>query len=729
MFVCGMTSGRYAPEFANNKNKHYMNTEELLAPLFFVVISLMAGAIMKFVLKKSSFPYTVGLFCFGIGIGILDRIGALDGIGFLSSSIDVAGNTDPNLILYIFLPLLIFDAAYEMNMHIFKKTLVNSSLLAGPGMVVAMLLTAALVMLMKWAVPGFPAWDWNMALMFGALISATDPVAVVALLKELGVSKRFSTLVDAESMLNDGTGIVLFMMFFGAYSAVSPTFGSPVVEFLWVCAGGALLGFLLARITIWLLLQLKGDALVQNSAVIFAAYITFFLAQGSFGLSGVIALVAFGLTITYMGKPRFKAEVNRFMEHFWELTAYIANTLIFIIVGIVIAMKVDFSWMNLLVTVAVYIGVNIVRAIVILLFFPLMKRCGYGLTVRESVILGWGGLRGALGLTLALMVSYATSIPEDVRGQVLFFTAGIVTLTLTVNATTTRWLLAKMGLTKVLSSKILMDYSIREKARDTAEKYYETLKQKEGMVEADWNYVREFLPEKETAPEAQMRMKDMLADMRLRILNRERQFTWSLFVDGAISTTTLRRLTGSLDELYDHDGTMPLSYRKSIFSYYSEPFALKLLRKAPFFMQWYDRYFHDRVTNGYDLGRGFIVIQKESIKMVDEFATSEVLTSEERTRLENLKREIARNISAVEKHIEKLAHEFPVSYRYALTHKAARMLLCHERRTVGQYVSEGILSEKDAEALMDSIDTRCGELNAGCTLKMCLHLAKKYLNL
>ena len=101
-----------------------------------------------------------------------------------------------------------------------------------------MLLTAALMIGIGTFAPSYEGWNWTFALMFGALISATDPVAIVALLKELGTSKRFSTLVDAESMLNDGTGIVLFMLFFGAYTATGVS-DSPVADFIMVVAGGA----------------------------------------------------------------------------------------------------------------------------------------------------------------------------------------------------------------------------------------------------------------------------------------------------------------------------------------------------------------------------------------------------------------------------------------------------------------------------------------------------------
>ncbi len=259
-----------------------METYQLLAPLSFIIISLMVGAILKVLLKKtnSTIPYTVGLFAFGIIIGLLDRSGILSDNEILKAAIDSAGNADPDMILYIFLPILIFDAAYELDTHIFRKTLTNATLLSVPGVVIAMFLTAALVMGIFYVLPVETNWNWSFALMFGALISATDPVAVVALLKELGTSKRFSTLVDAESMLNDGTGIVLFMLFFGAYTTAGAS-SSPVADFMVVVFGGILTGLIAALLCIWIVTQIHKDELLQNSIIILSTYLTFFLAQES----------------------------------------------------------------------------------------------------------------------------------------------------------------------------------------------------------------------------------------------------------------------------------------------------------------------------------------------------------------------------------------------------------------------------------------------------------------
>ena len=689
-----------------------MEEYTFLAPLLLTIGGLIIGAILKSLLKHSRLPYTVGLFAIGIILGVMNRTGVFQSLPELHDAVSSVANINPDLILYLFLPILIFDAAYELNLHIFKKTLANATLLAAPGLIICMLLTGALMMGVATFIPGFESWTWAFALMFGALISATDPVAVVALLHELKTSKRFSTLVDAESLLNDGTGIVCFMLFFGAYAAGEATHASPVITFIREVGLSTLLGFLLARIVIWFITRINSEEMVQNSVIILAAYLTFILSQYYLGVSGVIALVAFGLTVTYVGKPRLKPQVNTFMEHFWELLTYIANTLIFILVGVVIAEKVDFSWGALGVLILIYIALNLIRFAMIMLLYPVMKRLGYGLTRRESVILTWGGLRGALAMTLALMVSYTPAIPEDIRSQVLFFTAGIVTLTLCINATTMRALLNRLGLTHVPSARTMLAYRIEKSIRDNSEKYLEGLKKRDALEGANWHKVENYMTAQPQEPAKNPQNKAMLPEIRLRVLDKEKAICREIYEEGVISKPVFLRLMNSLDELYDHDGNYPLNVRTSIFKFCQRTDLLNTLRNIPYLQNWMTFYFRERITVVYDLGRGFIILQKGSLKLLDDLRASEWVTGEQDSVLDTLREEINDNINRMSAFINNLADNFPKAYGHALTIKSIRMLLSNERRTVKQLINNGMLSEKDAERLLDDIDERTDEINS-----------------
>lgn len=689
-----------------------MEEYTFLAPLLLTIGGLIIGAILKSLLKHSRLPYTVGLFAIGIILGVMNRTGVFQSLPELHDAVSSVANINPDLILYLFLPILIFDAAYELNLHIFKKTLANATLLSAPGLIICMLLTGALMMGVATFIPGFESWTWAFALMFGALISATDPVAVVALLHELKTSKRFSTLVDAESLLNDGTGIVCFMLFFGAYAAEEATHASPVITFIREVGLSTLLGFLLARIVIWFITRINSEEMVQNSVIILAAYLTFILSQYYLGVSGVIALVAFGLTVTYIGKPRLKPQVNTFMEHFWELLTYIANTLIFILVGVVIAEKVDFSWGALGVLILIYIALNFIRFAMIMLLYPVMKRLGYGLTRRESVILTWGGLRGALAMTLALMVSYTPAIPEDIRSQVLFFTAGIVTLTLCINATTMRALLNRLGLTHVPSARTMLAYRIEKSIRENSEKYLEGLKKRDALEGANWHKVESYMTAQPQEPAKNPQNKAMLPEIRLRVLDKEKAICREIYEEGVISKPVFLRLMNSLDELYDHDGNYPLNVRTSIFKFCQRTDLLNTLRNVPYLQNWMTFYFRERITVVYDLGRGFIILQKGSLKLLEDLRASEWVTGEQDSVLDTLREEINDNINRMSAFINNLADNFPKAYGHALTIKSIRMLLSNERHTVKQLISNGMLSEKDAERILDDIDERTDEINS-----------------
>lgn len=689
-----------------------MEDFSLLAPLLLAIAGLLAGAVLKAVLRRSQFPYTVALFILGLAVGLCDRTGLLAAWPSVGEAVGGVADTNPDFILYVFLPVLIFNAAYEMDMHVFRKTLANATLLAVPGLVLCMGLTGLLLVGIGAVVPGYEQWNWSFALMFGALISATDPVAVVALLQELKTSKRFSTLVDAESLLNDGSGIICFMLFFGAYTASGSGDGmSPLPEFVKVVAGGAILGWLAARAAVAFITRIASDETVQNSVIVLSAYLTFILTQYYLGISGIIALVAFGLTVAYSGRPRLEPQVNAFMGKFWELLTYIANTLVFIMVGIVIAAKVSFSWVDLGVLVLIYAALNLIRFVMIRAFYPLMKRLGYGLTDRESVILTWGGLRGALGMTLALMVSYTPAIPETIRGHVLFFTAGIVTLTLVFNATTMRWLLRRLGLTQVPSARTAIEQKVRESVRESSEKYLERLRRHDSLRGADWGEVDRYLPA--AVPDtADARPAGLIEEVRLRILVKEKSACRELHEQGVLSQTSLRRLIDSADELLDRDGACGLDCRASVF----EPFERSFLRRglpAGRLRRWWGNCRCRRIVRLYDLGHGFIALQRGGQALLNELAATPFAAEEQPEILRTLHAELERNVGRMERAMAVLSENYPRAYRRAITRRAVGMLLGNERKTIGRLLAEGILSPEDAETLLGDTKRREASRRSG----------------
>ena len=212
-----------------------MHQETGLLILIFVIAALLTGAAARYFLRGLRLPYTVILLLLGLGVGYLPKLYDLQSVApSLLTTLHLVADINPHLILFLFLPTLIFESAFGMEVHLFKRMLSQILTLAIPGMLLCTLATAALSLyLVPWQ------WSWLIALMFGALISATDPVAVVALLKEVSSRKRLETLIEGESLINDGTAIVVFTLFYSlAVSSQEPSIGIGVIgNFLWVVSG------------------------------------------------------------------------------------------------------------------------------------------------------------------------------------------------------------------------------------------------------------------------------------------------------------------------------------------------------------------------------------------------------------------------------------------------------------------------------------------------------------
>jgi len=671
-----------------------------LSPLFFVILALIIGAATRQGLRKSPLPFTVGLLLIGIGLGVVARIGWFDtwsigsvhiNVKFLSNAVEWAGNIDPHVILFVFLPTLIFEAAFAMDVHTFKKSVGNASILAIPGILLAMILTATLAIGLGLAGIGLSGWGWPIALMFGAVVSATDPVAVVSLLKNLGASKKLGTLIEGESLLNDGTAIVLFMVFLAGITGEA-TGTSPIMEFFRVALGGILVGVIIGGVTINWVRRVFNDAMVEISVIIAAAYMTFYVCEHFLHVSGVLGLVTLGLVMASIGRTRISPEVEHFLHEFWELAAFIANTLIFLIVGVVIALRVVFSGNDFLILGIIYVGIHIIRAIVIAIFFPVMKRTGYGLSRKDSYVLWWGALRGAIGLALALIVANESAIPEEIRNQFLFLTAGIVTLTLLVNATTIGFLVNKLGLTKISPAKALMLSNANQYLRQSTENTIEKLKEDRFMGRANWKAVKDYLPLEEEKFDEQDLEIETIAETRRRVLEKEKSAYWHQFRDGLLGPVSVRRLSDGINDILDAGGMIPLSARKDLEESWKTPKLLNKMQSLPLFGKFAERAFFERLSISY-----------ESMGRQLKADSSNISKKEEEETLGIIEEEINENRIHGHTFLRNLRKSFPEIYSAVATRQAIRSMLNYERRTVERLHSPPSIDLPDAIELLKDV--------------------------
>lgn len=394
-----------------------MNLPEWLLQLS----ALLAGAVLLgIVAKRARLPLTVVLAVIGFGAGI-----------FLDNPLQ--GEVFKEVVVFLFLPVLVFEAALGLSTRAFFRNLVPILALAVPALVVSAGIVGA-TLIVGLGVPVAAAG------VFGVLISATDPVAVVAVFRELGVPRRLLTLVEGESLLNDGVAIVLFNIFLAAALGNQVSIGGGMLDFLSVFFGGAAVGAAVGGIaTLVLPLLEKLPAAALSVAV---AYGGFVLADEVFGFSGIMATLAAGLVLAAAAPVRASEEVRTGWNELWEALGYVANALLFLIIGLAIepSLFVRYGGAIALAVAAVLVA----RALGVVPLVWALERLRYipPVGMRNKVVLVWGGLRGGVALALAL------ALPESLPQRDLFIamTGGVVLATLLLNATTISALVHRLAL-------------------------------------------------------------------------------------------------------------------------------------------------------------------------------------------------------------------------------------------------------------------------------------------
>lgn len=339
---------------------------------------------------------------------------------------------DPHILFVIFLPPLLFDAAVNMSLNVLAKNWKPVSIYAMAGTIVASILTG----LMMHYILGLPLAS---ALVFGALIAPTDPISVIAVLKELKVGKNLSMIIEAESVFNDGVAIVLFTILVSFASGNNVTIANGLSSFITVTVGGAALGTAVglaaSRVT-----REFDDHLLEIMLTTIVAFGSYLLAEW-LHVSGVIAVVAAGLVVGSYGMQTGMSATTRLaVNSFWEYAAFAVNSIVFLLVGFEVTLVN--LWPMLPLIMLAFLIVLVGRAAAIYLLGPLIKWTGYKVPTKWQHMLFWGGLRGAIPMALAL--SLDRSFPS--RDEILLLTFGVVLFSLLLQGLTTKPLIKKLGL-------------------------------------------------------------------------------------------------------------------------------------------------------------------------------------------------------------------------------------------------------------------------------------------
>lgn len=378
---------------------------------------LLIAGVVAIVTRRLHIPYSVGLVVAGIIVALLPYAPQV--------------NLTKDLIFTALLPPLLFEAALLIHWDQLRRDFPVIVVLATLGVLISAAVTAT-------GMHYLTHWHWLSAIVFGALIAATDPVSVIATFKEAKAHGRLLVLIEAESLLNDGTAAVLFgvVVAVAAGQHLSPF---QVTFMLLREIGGGILCGAGVSVAALFLTGRTDDHLVEITFTTVAAYGSFLLAD-HFGLSGVLATITAGLV---MGNLKtfntISARGREAVEAFWEYASFVANSLVFLLIGMHEANQ-NFKaiWIPALIAIAV---VTLSRAVEIYPSCLLFFRSSLRIPLKQQHVLFWGGLRGALALALAL------GLPTEIAGRdkIIGVSFAVVAFSVFIQGLTIRPFLRNMG--------------------------------------------------------------------------------------------------------------------------------------------------------------------------------------------------------------------------------------------------------------------------------------------
>jgi len=678
-----------------------------------VVVLLLVSAITLAVARRLKLPFTVMLVVVGMLLGLLAENGptALRPL--------VEHDISPGVILFVFLPTLIFESAYNLDARLVRQNLAPILALAIPGL----LLSTALIGLLVWMLTPIPLVP---ALLLGAILSATDPVAVVSLFRQLGAPQRLTVLVEGESLFNDATSIVLAGILAGFIVAGEISLdavASGFVGFFGVFFGGVLIGWLMALLAATVIGRVRGDPLIEITLTTTLAYLSFLVAEEAFHVSGVMAVVAAGVTLGGWGRVKISPSVRHYLDHFWEYLAFVANALIFLLVGLRIELGALAGALDLLVWVVVAMLVS--RAAVVYGLVPLLGRIPGAEPIgpRYRHVMWWGGLRGAIALAIVL------SLPEFAEAETfVVLVTGAVLFTLLIPGLTIEHLVRRLGLDRppladrlarregLLAAKQLVMERVPELRRGGLF----SARIAEGLERRYRDGIAALHRELDALREAELDERAEQQLLFMRCLAMEKTHYLDGFGRGHLSERAYRDLAHSIDSQVD-----ALRHHSKLPDYTLHPphrtvteTLLRGVRHLFRFTELPEQWQAAQVAQEYEEAWGRYQGCLSVLGELDRVAAAESMRGES---VEAVRGYYQQWVAAAERRIDSTAELFPEYVTTMQERLAGRLALFAEREAIEGEVRDGVLPEGIADELLEELSEALYGLRGGDVAK--LHIA------
>ncbi len=664
---------------------------------------LLVGAGILWATKRVRFPYTVVLVLSGMGLAEAARQ--------FPHSLEPLREfvISPDLIFFVFLPTLVFESAFNLDARQLRRNLAPVLMLAVPGLLLSTLLIGAVVSFAT-TIP-FPA-----ALLLGAILSATDPVAVIALFKQIGAPLRLTVLVEGESLLNDATSIVVSKILLGVVMAGVVSMNTVMhgaVDFVVLFAGGLTVGLAMGYLTGYLLGRVESDPFIEITLTTVLAYLSFVVAEAWLHVSGIMATIGAGLALGGWGRMKVSPSVRHYLEHFWEYAAFIANTLIFLMVGL--RVEIPELWNSMGLLVWVIIAMLLSRAVVVYGLMPLIGRGTRSERVPKAyqTVMFWGGLRGAIALAIVM------SLPEFEYSDLFFpIVMGAALFTLLAQGTTISLLMRKLGLAEPPLPDRMARLEVELAAEQRSRKRIQELMKGglfsgaigERLLRQCNERIGQTLGRIDTLRGTELHREQELQLLYLRCMTEEKSLYIDLFNKGHLSERSFRELLLALATEVDsmrYHRMLPLVRLRKMRKHPVEQALVRLLSASPGMAPVAEGLRLDRVAINYEEAWGHFQGSSRVLEHIHELARMEAIPDDV---VEEVRKQYLHWQETARKHLDLMAEQFPEFVGSMQERLGSRLRLIAELETSAEHAKQGALPKGLAEEIQSDIDRQLRSL-------------------
>lgn len=652
--------------------------------------------------EKLKLPFTVFLVLIGIIITQLAQH-----IEWLSSI--TRFEITPELILFVFLPTLIFESAFNLDARQLKQNIIPVLTLAIPGLLLSTFLIGSVVWFLSTLFFTNPI-PLSAALVLGGILSATDPVAVISLFKQLGAPKRLTVLVEGESLFNDATSIVTVKILVAVAIAGFYTFDTVLngaIEFLINFFGGIFVGWIIARLVGTLLGLVESNPYIEISLTTILAYLSFLIAEHMLHVSGVMATVAAGVTMGGWGRTKISPSVSGFLDHFWEYIAYLANALIFLLVGLMVNLETLFAAVGLLfITI---IAMTVARAAVIFGLVPVVGKLSQPISQPFQVVMFWGGLRGAIALAIVLHLPVEFAYKETFIAVVM----GCVLFTLLGQGLTIETLVKKLGLNKPpLSDRLTRAEGFLSAKRCAKERIPEL--QAGGLFSAriagQLTLHCQHGINKVNLLITQLRNQELNQEQEFRLLFQrtmtlEKKQYYEMFSKGHISESVYQDLSHSIDIQSDairDTGQVPQFTIHNTQRHHLQQYLLKQMSGIPYLSSLAEYFREQQIADSYEKAWGRHQGSAKVLSELDNIGHTESIRTEI---IEDIKSYYQRWHTSTQKRIIVTTEQFPEFVAAMQVNLANRLFIQAQSDAIKSRQQVGIIPNTVADSMLEELIT------------------------